>query len=121
MDLCGGKRLEKKNILVSFVLVYGPNDRLGINPVWRELIQLKQEVLDPMMVLGDFIEILKHEERKGNNIMLAGMRDFQNWRSEIELIELPLLSRKFTCIEKTREVALTGSSLIPSGRVSSRI
>lgn len=66
------------NLSVSFVFVYGPNDREGGNIVWNEIIGLKQRVDEPMMVLGDFNEILKPKERKGNSFVSASMRDFQN-------------------------------------------
>lgn len=90
-----GKLIEK-DLLIAFVLVYGPNDRSGRNIVWNELIELKQKIVDPMIILGDFNEILKPEERKGNSHTSASIRDFQCWLSNMGCVEPPLLSRKFT-------------------------
>lgn len=48
-----GKIIEK-NLLVAIVLAYGPNDKEGRKIMWRELLDLKQVLLDPMLVIGDF-------------------------------------------------------------------
>lgn len=90
-----GKLLDK-DILVAVVLVYSPNDREGRYVLWEDLIALKQEVECPMLILGDFNKILKPEERKWNSQWSLGIREFQAWQTEMGMLELPLLSRKFT-------------------------
>lgn len=64
--------------------------------MWKELIELKQETENPMLLLGDFNEILKPDERKGNSQFSIGMGDFLSWQTTMGVLELPLLSRKFT-------------------------
>lgn len=50
-----------------------------------------------MLVLGDFFnEVLNLQERKGNSNMSASMNDFQKWVSSMNILEFPLLSRKYT-------------------------
>lgn len=49
-----------------------------------------------MMVVRDFNEVLKPEERKGNTVLSASIREFQEWQSNMDLCELSLLGIKFT-------------------------
>lgn len=94
--ICIKGRITEKNFLARVVLVYGPNDREGRKNLWVELMDLKQEIDAPIMVLGDFNEVLIPEERKGGTTMSASIREFSLWQSSMDLVELPLLSRKFT-------------------------
>lgn len=89
-------RLTGKNVSVAFALVYGPNNVGDRRVVWRQLIDLKHRSSTPLMVFGDFNEVMKPEERKGGNRLYAGMEDFQAWQQEMGLVELPLLGRKYT-------------------------
>lgn len=57
--ICIQGKLVDKDLLVCFVFVYGLNDREERKIVWKELIDLKQMVNVPMMILCDFNEVLK--------------------------------------------------------------
>ena len=48
------------------------------------------------MFLGDFNEVLKPEEIKGGVNLTSSCLDFRQWVEDMELIELPLIGRKFT-------------------------
>lgn len=67
-------KLTEKDIIVSFTLVFGPNDRENRKEVWEEIIDLKQHSNHPMMVLGDFNEIVIPSQRKGCSVVSTGMR-----------------------------------------------
>ncbi|KAK7268946.1 hypothetical protein RIF29_21657 [Crotalaria pallida] len=81
---------------VSITLVYAPNDREGRIRIWQQLKILKQSSNSPMMIMEDFNEILCPSERKGCSRLQASAEDFQEWVSDMCLIDLPLLGRKFT-------------------------
>lgn len=49
-----------------------------------------------MIILGDFNEIIKVEERRGQQAETASMRDFKQWLEDCLLIDLPFKNRKFT-------------------------
>lgn len=61
-----------------------------------EMMDMKQEIDAPIMVLGDFNEVLKPWERKGGTTRSASIREFKFWQSSMDFVDLPLLSRKFT-------------------------
>lgn len=89
-------KLVDKDVLVAFVFVYGPNNAEGRLKLLNEILDLKQGITHPIMILGDFNEILKPEERKGNTLLSASIRDFQRWQADMNMVELPLMSRKYT-------------------------
>lgn len=69
-------KLIDKDMLISVVPVYGPNDKGGRNEVWKELINLKLVVECPAMIFGNFNEIINPEERKGNSQTSIAMIEF---------------------------------------------
>lgn len=63
---------------VGLILVYAPNDRSGRNSLWGELKALKETATSPLLVIGDFNEVILPEERKGHSIATTSMGDFRN-------------------------------------------
>ena len=55
---------------------------------------LRDQLNVPMIIIGNFNEVLKPEERKGRESYTLGMHDFSVWVQEIKLIDLPLLGKK---------------------------
>ena len=49
----------------SIVVVYAPNDRSVRRTLWEEICNLKKEVQDRILAIGDFNEVLNLIERKG--------------------------------------------------------
>lgn len=75
--ICLEGKLIDKDFLVSILLVYGPNDRSGRATLWDELLALKAGIGSPMLVLGDFNEVLIPQERKGSSSISASITDFK--------------------------------------------
>ena len=48
------------------------------------------------MFLGDFNEVVKPEERKGGVCITSNIREYRESINEMELIDLPLIRRKYT-------------------------
>lgn len=46
--------------------------------------------------MGDFNEVLSPEERKGHSHVTASIEAFRNWVNDMEVLDLPLLGRKYT-------------------------
>ncbi|XP_028061794.1 uncharacterized protein LOC114265225 [Camellia sinensis] len=78
------------------VNVYVPNDVSARRSLWVSLINLKVVFPKQWCIEGDFKEIKSIDEGKGCVRRDRGMRDFCNFISSHELIDLPMLGRKFT-------------------------
>ena len=50
----------------------------------------------PMLIMGDFNEMVKPGERNGNSMWSYNIREFGNWVDEMEFINLPLIGRIYT-------------------------
>lgn len=59
-------------------------------------MNLKKSISMPLMMFGDFQEVLEPEEIIGNEVTSQGMKDFQHCIAEMNLVELPLLDGQFT-------------------------
>lgn len=79
-----------------FANVYGPCQCSERLKVWESLINRRFSFPNPWCVGGDFNEIRNLGERQGSSIRDRGMYDFNSFIDSLELIDLPLLGRKFT-------------------------
>lgn len=102
--LCSGRNfiiisgIISNSFLCVFVNVYGPcqsSDRLK---VWNSLLNLRNSFPNPWCVGGDFNEIRNLGERQGSSFRDRGMADFNAFIDSLEVIDLPLLGRKFTWV-----------------------
>ena len=50
----------------------------------------------PFLRMGDFNEVLNVGERSGNSNFTRSMEDFRQWVEDMNLVDLPLIERKFT-------------------------
>ncbi|XP_058217549.1 uncharacterized protein LOC131328649 [Rhododendron vialii] len=78
------------------VNVYAPNEVVQRKLLWEELLNVKASSSIPWCVGGDFNEIQDVNERVGCLRIERGMRDFVDFRNNMELIDLPMLGRNFT-------------------------
>ncbi|XP_028082885.1 uncharacterized protein LOC114284188 [Camellia sinensis] len=84
--------------------VYGPNEVAKRREVWECLIRLKSIFLGLWCLGGDFNEIRTISERIGCFRRYRGMRDFNYMIAQLELMDMPMLGRKFTwCNSQDRE------------------
>ena len=93
--LVEGKLIQER-IDVSFLLVHAPSCSQERFDLWKDLMNLKKSISTPLMMFGDFNEVLEPEEIKGNEVTTQGMKDFRHCIGELNLVELPLLDKKFT-------------------------
>lgn len=78
------------------VNIYAPNNYMDRRSLWNELVVMKERSDVPWCIGGDFNEIRSISERLGCTRLDRGMRDFQNFLSEMEVRDIPLIGRRFT-------------------------
>ena len=88
--------IKEDSFHCAICTIYDPHVREEKAQLWPELKKLRETVDVPTMFIGDFNEILKSEERKGGVNLTSSCMEFRQWVADMELIDLPLISRKFT-------------------------
>lgn len=77
-------------------VVYGPCDRVGGYNFFESLRVLLRSIRKPLLMMGDFNEVLKSSERLGQIRYDRGIREFGKWVRELQLIDIPLHGIRFT-------------------------
>ncbi|XP_058198544.1 uncharacterized protein LOC131314067 [Rhododendron vialii] len=78
------------------VNVYAPNEVANRRELWEVLLGFKVNLQVPWCIGGDFNEIKEVSERVRCNRMERGIRDFSEFCFNMELMDLPMIGRKFT-------------------------
>ncbi|XP_062113350.1 uncharacterized protein LOC133824482 [Humulus lupulus] len=68
--------------------VYGFNDELSTEQLWKDMQELVVSIVDPWMVIGNFNEILSHHERIGKKVAAKLSSSFQDCLSFCYLEDL---------------------------------
>ena len=76
--------------------MYGRDGNTEKSRLWKELLDMKYEVDALVMLMGDFNKVRQPHERKGCTILSRSMEEFDEWISDMGMLELPLNGRKFT-------------------------
>ena len=77
------------------MLVYDLHSRAERKMLWDDLRYLK---VYPLLIIGEFNEVVSPEERKGGVVWL-GMEDLGDWIQQMNVIYLPLIARKYTRVK----------------------
>ncbi|KAJ8438798.1 hypothetical protein Cgig2_023832 [Carnegiea gigantea] len=85
----------KEQFQCAICLIYAPNDPQGRVQVWNQLRTMKACSVMPLILLGDFNEVLKPSERKGLLHTTASMRDLQELVQDLQLLDLQI-DKQFT-------------------------
>lgn len=80
----------------TLVNVYASNEAVARRVLWEELLVLKAGCNAPWCIAGDFNEIRVISERVGCLRLERGMMEFSKFCNNMELIDLPMLGRKYT-------------------------
>ncbi|XP_028109857.1 uncharacterized protein LOC114308471 [Camellia sinensis] len=92
--------LLKGKIVLDFecilINVYASNDPGDRKILWDEISNLRSRFTLPSCIGGDINEVCKISERKNCLRINQGMRQFNDFISNLELCNLPLLGRNFT-------------------------
>ncbi|XP_028086229.1 uncharacterized protein LOC114287150 [Camellia sinensis] len=79
-----------------FLNVYGPNDVSKRAELWATFGNIRTSFHRPWCMGGDFNVIRNIEDRRGCARRDRGMVEFNNFIDQMELVEIPLLGRRFT-------------------------
>lgn len=82
------KMLDSKGTLLSITFIYGQPDHSKKEEVWLELKHLKQIARTNWLCIGDFNQILSHDDKFAfNTRKIIGAKLFQQTLNELEFCE----------------------------------
>lgn len=64
--------------------------------IYNKVMNARQGLSSPLLIMGDFNEDLNIDERRGQSRKILSMRRFRGWVESLNLIDIPLNGRKFT-------------------------
>lgn len=88
--------IVKNNFSCCVGIIYGSNEIAGRNIMYENLKNLLQSINKPIVLMGDFNEVLHSWERNGDPQNTSSMRYFRDWTQEMQLIDIPLQGLRFT-------------------------
>ena len=94
--ICVKGFIREVDLVCVIGVVYDPHSINERRIMWNELLEERNRFRVPFILIGDFNEILKVGERFGTNFVTRSMTKFRAWVNEINLIDLPIVRRKFT-------------------------
>ena len=77
-------------------VIYGQNDRVERCALLQEIKCRVVSINKPCLLMGDFNTVLHPTERSGTFSCVQSMREFSEWISELNLIDIPLHGVRFT-------------------------
>ncbi|GLT46628.1 hypothetical protein SLA2020_203720 [Shorea laevis] len=90
----------KEEVPCYFINVYSPCEKQEKRKLWAELLELIQEHGGGNWCIGgDFNAIRFKEERQGRWYDSGEMREFNKFIQDRELIEIPLIGKRFTWVK----------------------
>ncbi|XP_028121642.1 uncharacterized protein LOC114318872 [Camellia sinensis] len=92
--LLGGTMHSNLNCVVGNI--YAPNEDENRRKLWNTLVNLKSAFSDPWCLGRHFNEVKNISERKRCIKRDRGMGDFSNFISSLELVDIPMLGRRYT-------------------------
>lgn len=98
--------MVKVNYNCCIGFVYGPCDIEGRSIFFESIRCLLQNINKPLLVMGDFNEVLKPSERLGQIRYDRGMRVFGEWVQELQLVDVPLHGIRFTWVRNESQSKL---------------
>ncbi|GKV46006.1 hypothetical protein SLEP1_g53030 [Rubroshorea leprosula] len=91
-------------VLVFIINIYSPCELASKRLLWEELSNLvSPSASGNWCILGDFNTIKGQHERKGCKSLSSEMREFCDFINELNLIDLPLIGRKYTWYKSNGE------------------
>ena len=91
----------------SITGVYGPQEDVLKCEFMQELRSIQNSVQEKWMVLGDFNLISSVQDKSNTNVNLRLMGQFRALVNDLELIDYPLVGRKYTWSNERQHATLT--------------
>jgi len=93
--ICVLGTFKQDSFSCALCVVYAPNTQRDRLQLWNDLRQLKQQLGLPLIMMGDFNEVVKLEERRNSTRMTVGMREFDEFIQDMQLLDLDI-NQRFT-------------------------
>ena len=77
---------QEMHIEVAICVIYGFYDSANKTIMWQELIEVRESMERPMLIIGDFNEIRHPHKRKECLSRTRSMEEFGDWISAIGFI-----------------------------------
>ena len=97
--LCVEGKFFKAGSQCAICLVYAPSEHQNRLKVWDQLRGIRAFTAVPLILLGDFNEVLSPQERRGGKEMTQGMYELQNLFQDLLLIDMNI-DQQYTWLRK---------------------
>ena len=93
--ICVIGKLIQDGFPCAICVVYAPNTARDRLQLWNNLRQFKQQLELPLIMMGDFNEVVHLEERRNLTQLTVGMREFGDFIQDLQLMDLDI-NQQFT-------------------------
>jgi len=88
--ICVIGEFTRSQFKCAICVMYAPNGQSERLQVWNQIQSLHSVIEEPMVLMGDFNEVLSLHERRGATELSQGMRDFQDLVLDLQLIDMEI-------------------------------
>ena len=93
--VCVFGKFLKKNFACAVCVVYAPNSQRDRLELWNTLREFRQQLTSPLLLMGDFNEVVLIEERRNASQLTTGMTEFRDLIQDMQMFDLPI-NQQFT-------------------------
>lgn len=86
--------------------IYNPCSVDGKAIIWNEILEYWHNTNLPALIMGDFNEVLSPLEKGSNIVSQDGVNEFRNFIQAVQVIELSVANRLFTCFHENQKSKL---------------
>jgi len=97
--ICVFGTFKQDDFSCAICVLYAPNNQRDRLQMWNNLRELKQQLGVSLILMGDFNEVLKLEERRNSTQVTVGMRELGDFIQDLQLLDLEI-NQKFTWMRK---------------------
>ena len=87
---------QETNFVCIFNLVFRLHESVEKCKIRNELLEVNYNLEAPLLMMGDFNEVLKVEDKSGNRGLTRNMEEFRTWVNDTNFIKLPHMGRNYT-------------------------
>jgi len=88
--ICAIGEFTRNQFKCAVCVLYAPNGQAERLQLWNQLCLLQSRIEVPMVLMGDFNEVLSIHERRGATELSQGMRNLQDLVLDLQLIDMEI-------------------------------
>jgi len=88
--ICVFGKFKQEGLSCAVCVLYAPNNKNARLQMWNNLRDLKQHLTLLLILMGDFNEVIKIEERRNATRVTMGMRDLGDLIDDLQLFDLDI-------------------------------